>query len=80
MVWFCWSLTFNTHWKGSQLSVKQLLVLQEQYRTVVGKKELSHKVKLLRPHGRPRTGWRDYICQLAWERLGSPGGAGKACC
>uniref|UniRef100_A0A3Q2C738 WH1 domain-containing protein n=1 Tax=Cyprinodon variegatus TaxID=28743 RepID=A0A3Q2C738_CYPVA len=23
-----------------------------------------------RPRGRPRTPWRDYISQLAWERLG----------
>ncbi|TWW62329.1 R2 Retrovirus-related Pol polyprotein from type I retrotransposable element [Takifugu flavidus] len=25
-----------------------------------------------RPHGRPRTRWRDYISRLAWERLGVP--------
>jgi len=25
-----------------------------------------------RPRGRPRTRWRDYISQLAWERLGIP--------
>uniref|UniRef100_A0A3B4DE52 IRG-type G domain-containing protein n=1 Tax=Pygocentrus nattereri TaxID=42514 RepID=A0A3B4DE52_PYGNA len=25
-----------------------------------------------RPWGRPRTRWRDYIAQLAWERLGIP--------
>ena len=25
-----------------------------------------------RPGGRPRTGWRDYISQLAWGRLGVP--------
>ncbi|KAF7641622.1 hypothetical protein LDENG_00275920 [Lucifuga dentata] len=25
-----------------------------------------------RPWGRPRTRWRDYISQLAWERLGVP--------
>ncbi|KAL6485959.1 hypothetical protein MHYP_G00053510 [Metynnis hypsauchen] len=25
-----------------------------------------------RPRGRPRTRWRDYIAQLAWERLGLP--------
>lgn len=24
----------------------------------------------IRPLGRPRTYWRDYILQLAWERLG----------
>jgi len=26
----------------------------------------------LRPRGRPRTRWRDYISRLAWERLGIP--------
>lgn len=83
MMWFCWSLAFNTHWKGSQLSAKQLLVLQEQCWTVVGRKELSHKVKLLRPRRRP-TGWRDYICHLAQEepllvsrRSGTPGDTRK---
>ena len=25
-----------------------------------------------RPRGRPRTRWRDYVSQLAWERLGIP--------
>ncbi|KAK3562899.1 hypothetical protein QTP86_011137 [Hemibagrus guttatus] len=25
-----------------------------------------------RPRGRPRTRWRDYVSQLAWERLGVP--------
>uniref|UniRef100_A0A8C9VV72 ribonuclease H n=1 Tax=Scleropages formosus TaxID=113540 RepID=A0A8C9VV72_SCLFO len=25
-----------------------------------------------RPQGRPRTRWRDYVSQLAWERLGVP--------
>ncbi|KAI3355238.1 hypothetical protein L3Q82_018092, partial [Scortum barcoo] len=25
-----------------------------------------------RPQGRPRTRWRDYVSQLAWERLGIP--------
>ncbi|KAK3508205.1 hypothetical protein QTP70_017467 [Hemibagrus guttatus] len=25
-----------------------------------------------RPRGRPRTRWRDYVCRLAWERLGVP--------
>ena len=25
-----------------------------------------------RPRGRPRTRWRDYVCGLAWERLGVP--------
>ncbi|KAI3355102.1 hypothetical protein L3Q82_017969 [Scortum barcoo] len=25
-----------------------------------------------RPRGRPRTCWRDYVSQLAWERLGVP--------
>ncbi|KAK3546902.1 hypothetical protein QTP86_003774 [Hemibagrus guttatus] len=25
-----------------------------------------------RPRGRPRTGWRDYVSRLAWERLGVP--------
>ncbi|KAI3363774.1 hypothetical protein L3Q82_001205 [Scortum barcoo] len=25
-----------------------------------------------RPRGRPRTRWRDYVCWLAWERLGVP--------
>ncbi|KAK3558103.1 hypothetical protein QTP86_009892 [Hemibagrus guttatus] len=25
-----------------------------------------------RPRGRPRTLWRDYVSQLAWERLGIP--------
>ncbi|TWW55291.1 hypothetical protein D4764_09G0003400 [Takifugu flavidus] len=25
-----------------------------------------------RPPGRPRTRWRDYVSQLAWERLGIP--------
>ena len=25
-----------------------------------------------RPRGTPRTRWRDYISQLAWERLGVP--------
>nr|XP_049572422.1 uncharacterized protein LOC125965716 [Syngnathus scovelli] len=25
-----------------------------------------------RPRGRPRTHWRDYVSQLAWERLGIP--------
>ncbi|KAI3354818.1 hypothetical protein L3Q82_004624 [Scortum barcoo] len=24
------------------------------------------------PRGRPRTRWRDYVSQLAWERLGIP--------
>ncbi|KAL7865252.1 hypothetical protein SRHO_G00104990 [Serrasalmus rhombeus] len=28
-----------------------------------------------RPRGRPRTCWRDYIAQLAWERLGIPPGS-----
>ncbi|KAI3371631.1 hypothetical protein L3Q82_024197, partial [Scortum barcoo] len=27
-----------------------------------------------RPWGRPRTRWRDYVSQLAWERLGVPPG------
>ncbi|XP_051936482.1 uncharacterized protein LOC127610385 [Hippocampus zosterae] len=27
-----------------------------------------------RPRGRPRTRWRDYVTQLAWERLGIPRG------
>ncbi|KAI3353877.1 hypothetical protein L3Q82_005084 [Scortum barcoo] len=27
-----------------------------------------------RPRGRPRTRWRDYVSQLAWERLGVPPG------
>ncbi|KAI3370364.1 hypothetical protein L3Q82_025130 [Scortum barcoo] len=27
-----------------------------------------------RPRGRPRTRWRDYVSQLAWEHLGGPPG------
>ncbi|KAI3369677.1 hypothetical protein L3Q82_024519, partial [Scortum barcoo] len=27
-----------------------------------------------RPRGRPRTHWRDFVSQLAWERLGVPPG------
>ncbi|KAI3364724.1 hypothetical protein L3Q82_010853, partial [Scortum barcoo] len=29
-----------------------------------------------RPRGRPRTRWRDYVSQLAWEHPGPPGRAG----
>ncbi|KAI3364332.1 hypothetical protein L3Q82_011134 [Scortum barcoo] len=32
---------------------------------------MSHREEAL---GRPRTRWRDYVSQLAWERLGVPPG------
>ncbi|TWW59881.1 hypothetical protein D4764_06G0014110 [Takifugu flavidus] len=53
------------------------LSLRDRVRSSDIREELEVEPLLLRtcptgrrPHGRPRTRWRDYISRLAWERLG----------